>query len=184
MLRIKHLFKSFSTFELITIALVSALGIAVKPVVVPLAHMITAPLLLPGGAVAGGLYMLWVVLGAGLIKRKGTATIIGIVQALIVIVTGVFGTHGVLSIITYTVPGIAVDLSNMLMSKRAYKTEGFFTAGIAANTAGTIAATLLFFRLPLIPLLLGLCTAALSGGMGGLLAGKIVKELSKYNIYN
>ena len=47
--------KSFSVRELIVIAAMAALGVAIKPVVVPLVHLISAPLLSPGGALAGGL---------------------------------------------------------------------------------------------------------------------------------
>ena len=49
----KKLINKFSTFELVLIALSAALGIAVKPVIVPLVHIITGPLYIPGGAAAG-----------------------------------------------------------------------------------------------------------------------------------
>ena len=64
----------FSLFDLIIIAMMAALGIAIKPVVVPLAHIITGPLFIPSGAVAGGFYMMWLVLGLGLTGKRGTAT--------------------------------------------------------------------------------------------------------------
>ncbi len=57
--------KGFTVFELILMALLASIGIAAKPVVVPLAHMITVPLGIPGGAIAGGLYMFWIVLARG-----------------------------------------------------------------------------------------------------------------------
>lgn len=78
----------FSVFDLIIIAMISTLGIASKPVIVPLSHIITGPLLIPGGVVAGGFYMLWLVLGAGIVGKPGTATLIGVVQALMVFGTG------------------------------------------------------------------------------------------------
>ena len=61
--------KNYSVFNLIIIAVVSALGIATKPIVVPLIHIITGPLFIPGGALAGGFYMFWLVLGAGIVKK-------------------------------------------------------------------------------------------------------------------
>ena len=67
----------FSLFDLIIIAMMEALGIAIKPVVVPLAHIITGPLFIPSGAVAGGFYMMWLVLGFGLTGKRGTAFLIG-----------------------------------------------------------------------------------------------------------
>lgn len=102
--------KNYSVFNLIIIAVVSALGIATKPIVVPLIHIITGPLFIPGGALAGGFYMFWIVLGTGIVKKTGTGTLIGIVQGILVIATGTMGTHGIMSIISYTLPGIAVDI--------------------------------------------------------------------------
>jgi energy-coupling factor transport system substrate-specific component len=61
---------------------------------------------------------------------------------------------------------------------------GFFLLGLLANISGTYLSSLIFFRLPAIPLLLSLCTASLSGGLGGLIAYRIILELSKTNIIN
>lgn len=47
----------FPISDLVIIAILSALGIATKPIIVPLVHIITGPLYIPGGAVAGGFYM-------------------------------------------------------------------------------------------------------------------------------
>lgn len=84
----------FTTFDFILMALMAALGIATKPIIVPLTHMITGPLFVPGGAVAGGFYMMWIALAAGLVGKRGAATITAIIQALIVVATGTFGSHG------------------------------------------------------------------------------------------
>ena len=91
----KKLLSGFSLFQLIIIAMMASLGIAVKPVLAPLVQIITGPLYIPGGTIAGGIYMMFIVLGAGLVKRTGTATLISIVQAIMVVSTGIFGTHAV-----------------------------------------------------------------------------------------
>jgi len=169
----------FSMFELVVISLTAALGIAVKPIIVPLVHIITGPLYIPGGAAAGGFYMLWLVLGLGLTRKIGTGTLIGLVQALLVIITGAYGNHGAISIITYTVPGIMIDLGVKLLGKKFMTPTGFFILGLLANITGTMLSNLVFFRLPVIPLLLSLCAASLSGGLGGLIAYNIVKTLKK-----
>jgi len=49
-----------------------------------------------------------------------------------------------------------------------------------ANIGGSAMVNLVYFRLPLIPLLLSLCVAALSGGLGGILAFQIREQLWKY----
>ncbi len=170
--------KGFKVYELILIALMASLGIATKPVIVPLTHMLTGSLFIPGGAVAGGLYMFWIVLAAGLVNKRGTATLTSFTQALIVLVTGWFGSHGLVSIFTYTLPGLVVDLVYFLIRRKWTNVYEFFFAGILANVAGTYLSNLAFFRLPLVPLMLSLSCAMLSGGVGGLIAFKIYTSIN------
>ncbi len=173
---------NFSMFDLVIIALTSALGIAIKPIIVPLVHIVTGPLYIPGGAAAGGFYMLWIVLGLGITKKRGTPSLIGLVQALLVIISGVYGTHGALSIVTYTIPGVLTDIAAVLLGDKKFTLAGYFILGLTANITGTFLSSLVFFRLPLIPMLLVLSVAALSGGLGGLIAYKIVQQLEKTDI--
>jgi energy-coupling factor transport system substrate-specific component len=174
--------KGFTVFELILMALLASIGIAAKPVVVPLAHMITVPLGIPGGAIAGGLYMFWIVLARGLVKKNGAATITAFTQAIIVMVTGFMGSHGLLSIVTYTLPGIVVDLY-LLIFRRPLKTSlDFFVAGILANMAGAYMTIIVFFRLPLIPMLTSLSGAVISGGLGGIIAYRLYLSIIKTGV--
>ncbi len=173
----------FSVFDLIIIAMISALGIASKPVIVPLSHIITGPLLIPGGVVAGGFYMLWLVLGAGIVGKPGTATLMGVIQALAVFGTGVFGSHGAMSLLSYTFPGFAVDLLLLLIRHRVCCPLCAFLAGVAANVSGSALVNIIYFRLPLIPLILSLAVATLSGGLGGLVAFKIIQLVKKNNCF-
>ncbi len=170
-----RLLKGLKLYDLMVIALMAALGIASKPLIVPIAHMITGPLFIPGGAVAGGFYMMWIVLASGLVGKKGAATLTALVQALIVMVTGSFGSHGLASLITYSLPGILVDLFILVLRRPLKTNTDFFIGGILANMAGTYLSNLVFFRLPLVPLLLSLFTGILSGGIGGLIAYRIHK---------
>lgn len=171
-------------FDLVVIAMMASLGVAIKPVVVPLAHIITGPLYIPGGVIAGGFYMMWIVLGAGLVGRLGTATLISIVQAIMVISIGIFGTHGIMSLLTYILPGLAVDMVLLVLRHRGCCLGCCFVSGIAANVSGTFLVNLVFFRLPLIPLVLSLSSAALSGGLGGIIAYSVIKQFRKFNIGN
>lgn len=182
-LKPKEFFKKFTVFDLIIIAIVAALGIAMKPVIVPLVHIITGPLFIPGGAVAGGFYMMWIVVGAGLVGKRGAATLIAVVQAIIVIAIGVIGTHGIMSLVTYIAPGIAVELLLWVTRQRGDNIFACFFAGMAANVVGTLLSNFVFFKLPLIPLLLTLAGGALSGGLGGLLAYVIIRGFKRLNIH-
>ncbi|MDD4171057.1 MAG: ECF transporter S component [Syntrophomonas sp.] len=167
----------FSLYDLVIIAMMAALGVATKQIIVPLAHIITGPLFIPSGAVAGGLYMMWLVLGFGITGKRGTMTLICVVQAILVIATGILGSHGALSLITYTVPGILADIGLLLIGHRVCCLPCAFLAGLLANIGGTVMVNFVYFRLPLIPLLLSLSVAALSGGLGGLLAYKILQQI-------
>ncbi len=174
--------KDFSIMELVLIGLVAALGVATKPIVVPLVHIITGPLFIPGGAVAGGFYMLWIVLGAGIIKRRGAGTLIALTQALLVVVMGIYGTHGIVSILTYTLPGMAVDLVFLFSRNKVYTPLHYFLAGGLANLTGTLSVNWVFFQLPWIPLLLSLSVSLLSGGLGGLIAYQLAKRFESLHL--
>ncbi len=171
-----------SVFDLIIIAMISALGIASKAVVTPLSHVITGPLMVPGGVVAGGFYMLWLVLGAGIVGKPGVATLIGIVQALLVFGTGIFGSHGAMTLLSYTLPGLAVDLLFFLSRHQVCCLLCSFLAGLAANVSGAVLVNIIYFRLPFVPLVLSMAAAALSGGLGGIIAYKLLQILDKNNL--
>ncbi|HCF50623.1 MAG TPA: hypothetical protein DER60_10090 [Syntrophomonas sp.] len=178
----KALLANFGTFDLVVIAMMAALGVAVKPVVTALAHIITGPLVIPGGSLAGGFYMMWLVLGAALIKRRGTATLIGFVQSIMVIAAGVYGTHGIVSLLTYTLPGLTVDVLLWLTGQEPDEKLAMFTGGIGSNLCGVFLTNVVFFRLPLAPLLMALSAGALSGALGGLLAWMLADRLKRFNL--
>ncbi len=178
---LKRLLAGFSVYQLIIIALMAGLGVATKPIVVPLAHMITGPLYIPGGVIAGGFYMMWLVLGAGLVNKNGTATLISAVQAIMMVSLGIYGTHGLVSFFTYIIPGLAIDLL-LLFFKDPTKITPCFLGGIIANLSGTFLVNIVFFRLPAVPLILALSSASLSGGLGGIIAYSIIKQFENFDI--
>ena len=175
-------FNKFSVFDLVLLSLVAAAGIAVKPIVVSVSHLITGPLLIPGGALAGGFYMLFVVLGAALVGKRGSAFLICLVQCILVIASGVYGTHGIASLLTYVVPGLGVELVWLFTDSYGRSLIACFFGGIAANVTGVLLVNLVFFRLPFLPVILSAALAAFSGGIGGIIAWQIVKTIKKQNI--
>ena len=176
------LLQKFTVRELILIAAMAALGVAVKPIVVPLAHLVSTPLMIPGGAFAGGLYMMWLVVAFGLTGKRGSATLVGVIQAILVTVTGISGSHGIMSLVSYTLPGIAIDLGLLIMRHRACCLLCCVIAGLLANATGTAVVNLIFFSLPALPLALSLAVAAFSGAVGGIIAWELLKALRKYGI--
>ncbi len=164
-------------------ALMASMGIAIKVIIVPLAHIITGPLFIPGGVVAGGFYMAFLVLGEAITKKRGTATIIALLQAVVVTITGTLGSHGAASLFTYTLPGIAVDLLYLIIRQKPDQIFSCFFGGIIANVTGSFAVNLAIFNLSFVPLMLSLSTAALSGGLGGLIAHAITVNVKKLGIW-
>ena len=173
----------FKLTDYILIAMMAGLGIAIKPIIVPLAQIITGPLFIPGGVVAGGFYMMFLVLGTAATNKYGAATLVALVQAAIVTVTGILGTHGAASLFTYTLPGIAVDLFFLIIRHKGCCALCCFVAGVIANVVGSYAVNLAIFNLSFVPLMLSLCAAALSGGLGGLIAHSIAKNLRKLGVF-
>ena len=174
--------RGFSVKNLILISAMAALGLAMKAVVTPLIQLASAPLLIPGGSLAGGLYMMWLVMAAGTTGKRGASSLTGLVQAILVILTGIGGSHGALSLVSYTLPGLAIDLWLLVSRHRACCLMCSFVSCILANLCGTISVNLIFFRLPPIPLLLSLAAAAFSGGVGGVLSWRLLSALRKHDI--
>ncbi len=168
--------------DYVLMAMIASMGIAVKVIIVPLAHILTGPLFIPGGVVAGGFYMAFLVLGEAITQKHGTATIIALIQAVAVLITGTLGSHGAASLFTYTLPGIAIDLLYLLMRNKSSSLLFCFLGGVAANITGSLAVNLAIFNLSLIPLMLSLFAAALSGGIGGIIAYKIASNLRRLGI--
>lgn len=172
----------YSIYELVVMAIMASIGIAIKPIVVPITHLVTGPLMIPSGALAGGLYMMWLVIGYGIVQKVGTATIIAVIQALLVVITGVVGSHGAMGFITYIAPGLAMDLALVLLGHRVCCRGCAVVAGAVANVTGTACVNILFFQAPSAYLVLILSVAALSGCVGGLLGWELLKVIRQYHL--
>jgi energy-coupling factor transport system substrate-specific component len=175
------LLQRYSTRDLLYIAVMSSLGLAIKPVVTPIVHLVSAPLLIPGGSLAGGLYMLWMVLLLAIVRKPGAALLMGITQALVMVGLGYFGSHGAVSLISYTMPALVMELLWLLFhNPQQPTTHCLLNAG--ANITGALIVTSLVMRLPFLPTMLSLTAAAISGIIGGILSWKIYLELKKYRL--
>ena len=163
-------------------ALLAAMGIAVKTVITPLTHLLTGSLFIPGGVVAGGIYMLFLVLAVSLTGKLGSAVFCGFCQGVMVLIIGAGGSHGALSLVSYSLTGLSVDLVMLVMRHKGCCLLCCFFGGMAANLTGTLIVSAAFFGLPAIPLALSLAAAALSGGFGGALAWALTKELRKLRV--
>ena len=175
--------KAYSTQELLYIAVLAAFGLAIKPIVTPLIHLISAPLMIPGGSLAGGFYMMWTVLASIMVKRFGAAFLVGFIQAIVVLALGYFGNHGTISLISYSLPGLVIDIFSLFFVN---KENPFFCviATVLANITGTLVVVYLVMRLAFLPMIISLIAAMISGIIGGIIVFSIVKKLKKYSFIN
>lgn len=175
------LISKFSTRDLIVIAVMAAIGLSIKPVISPLSKLISTPLMLPGGSFAGGFYMMWMVLALALTGKPGAASIFGFIQAVVVLIMGSYGNHGALSLLTYTVPGLVLDLAAL-----AFRDKRLLICHLSlcalANITGAMIMALLIFRHPPVMLIVTLCTSLASGIIGGYLSWLIHFELRKLKL--
>ena len=179
---VRNFIKGFSIYQLMIITLLAALGIAIKTIIGPLVRLFTGPMFIPGGVVAGGIYMLFLVLAVSLTGKKSAGLLCGFVQALIVLITGFGGHHGPLTLVSYTLPGLTILVLLLLMRHDGCCNICCFFMGMLANLTGTLIIGAVFFALPWIPLLLSLCASSLSGGLGGLLSWTFTKQIKKLGV--
>ena len=168
---------SRTTLEDTFIILMAACGVGLKPVVGPLTRMLSSALFIPAGALGGMIYMVWPCLGLLVTRKTGTATAIGLLEAVIVLVTGIYGSHGILTLITYVVPCLVMD-GVFMLSGRGAITWLIFLPPACANCTGALLVGFLIMRMPVIPLLISLFPAFLAGGVSGFLARGLFQGLT------
>ncbi len=158
------------------IALMAALGLGTKQLVRPLVSLVTIPLLIPGGALAGGFYMLWLILTKRFVPKFGSGIFFGLVQALVVMIMP-FGSHGIFTFITYSLPGLAADIIEIIFRKMKSKWLTSMIEGALANLVGTIAVSSIIFELSVEVLLFVSLLALFSGNIGGIIAYLIITQI-------
>ncbi len=173
--------KRFTVRDLILIATFAAIGIAIKPIVGSIIKMVSTPLGIPGGSFAGGFYMMWLVLAVMIVGKPYTGTAFGLLQAIGVLIFGIAGNQGAISLITYTVPGVIADLL-MVCFRHRKRLPAHLTICALANLAGALISAVLIFRHP--PLILaGIGSLSLASGiLGGYLSFAIYTSLKKMRI--
>lgn len=168
----------FTLKELILMAMLAVMGMVLKPFLSPLFNLLTDFIRIPGGSAVAGISELFLVAAAALIGKKGTALITGLLQGLISLTTGISAAAGVLVLITYSLPGLAVDLVMLLpaFDRLSVKNRMMLAGGLGV-LAGAASTNVLYFRLPVIPFILFYAIGILSGAAGGWLACLIVHRL-------
>ena len=160
----------FTTLDLVYIALFAGIGIAIKPVTASIAGIIRTIIPLPGGSLLGIVYTFIIFTGAGLVKKTGAISLIGIIQAILVNLIG-FGSHGGLSLITFTLPCFFSDFISYLTGK-LNNIISYILAGGAFNSFGALLVIFLYQRATPTLLLILICggLSFIMGAIGGALS--------------
>lgn len=158
------------------IALFAALGIATKQVIQPLASMFTAPINVPAGSLAGGIYMLWPILARGIVNKRGGALLCSLFQSMVVFLSPI-GQHGIATFPVYLAPGLAIEIVFFVFGRYSHSPLSVVLAGMLANGVGTLLVATIILGWSGHVLILVLFLAFLSGTVGGVMAFGLLKSV-------
>ena len=171
-----------TTKDLVTIALLSALGGVLSTYIGYLGNLVNHIIGVPFGAgqFMAGLHVLWIVLAIAITKKKGSGTVTGLLKGVVELFTG--STHGVVIVVVSLMQGVAADavlFSDKAKEKRDYTT--YAVAGAISSATNVLIFQALFFSgIPLV-LIAMLCMLAGASGMifGGWLAIEMLEALEQ-----
>ncbi len=154
-----------TTKDLVTVALLSALGGALSTYIGYLGNLVNHIMGVPFGAgqFLAGLHVLWIVLAVGITGKKGVGTTTGLLKGTVEFFLG--STHGVIIIAVSLVQGILVD--TFLFTDRAKKSRSVIIYGLAGAVAAAsnviVFQSVFFSGVPWIMILMLCLLAAASG---------------------
>ena len=170
------------TKEIIFIALLCVLGLFSKQLVSPLANVLTDFIHIAGGSFSSGFSKVFLVVGAALVPGFGTATLMGFVQACLALAIGTSQAQGAFIFITYTVPGLIIDLFTLLYRKTSRNTplSYFILATMLSNGLNSFLTNALVFQFSGIALMCWSSLAFCSGILAGFLGYAVYERLKRY----
>jgi len=164
-----------TTRQLVFMALCLAFGLFAKSIVSPVTNAVTDFFRIPGGSAAMGFSLAFLIIGKQIAPLPWAASAMGFVQSLLALGLGMSSYQGAFVLITYTLPGIVVDLVYpVFRNQRSYFC---FFSGILSCLSGAFASNVLVFHLRGLPFILWLLLGALSGAVGGYCAYLISERL-------
>lgn len=170
--------QKITTLDAVFITLMAACGLALKPIVGPIGKIIGTIFFIPGGSFSGAVYMIWPMLAVLVVQTAGAALLVGLIEGVIVMITGIYGSHGVLSFVTYLMPCLMIDMGYFLLKNVNDKLAVFIPPALG-NTTGALLVGYFFLHLPNIPLLISLIPAFIFGAIGGYFSIKLYQLLIK-----
>ena len=165
-----------STMDLVTIALLSALGGGLSTYIGYLGNLINRIVGVPFGAgqFMAGLHVIWIVLAVGITKKKGVGTATGVIKGAVELFLG--STHGVVIVVVSLVQGIIVDA--VLFNDKTKENRDlipYMIAGGAAASSNVFVFQAFFFSG--VPIILILLLGMLAFGSGMIFGGYITLQM-------
>ncbi len=155
-----------STKDLVTIALLSALGGVLSTYIGYLGNLINHMFGVPFGAgqFMAGLHVLWIVLAVGITRKKGVGTATGLLKGVVELFLG--STHGIVIVVVSLAQGVLVDA--LLFSDKAKAERNVYVYSVAAaiaSASNVVVFQAFFFSGAPVILIIVLCMLAAASGI-------------------
>ena len=162
------------TRDLAIMAFVLVLGLFSKRIISPVTNLLTDFFRIPGGSAAVGFSLAFLLVGKQSVSVPFAGTLMGFVQSVLAVALGFSGYQGALALLTYTLPGLVLDLAAFLPVNGM---AGRILACVLSCVTSALMSNLLVFHLRGLSLVLWLLLAAVSGVFGGWLAHLVLQRI-------
>ena len=142
----------FDLWDLVLIALLSAVGGVLSTYVGYLGNLINRLFGVPFGAgqLIAGVHVLWPLLARAIIRKFGSGTMTGLIKGLVEFLSG--GTHGIVIVLVSVIEGLFIDVG-MSMSARRSLGVMMLSGAVASATNVFVLQAIYFANIPLALLL-------------------------------
>ncbi len=170
----------FSTKDLVTIALLSALGGVLSTYIGYLGNMVNHIIGVPFGAgqFMAGLHVIWIMLALGITRKKGAATATGLLKGIVELFLG--STHGIIIVVVSIIQGLIPDLVLFRDKTKTDRSPTMYAIAGGLSAASNVVVFYAFFLSGVPFVLLGmLCMLAAASGIifGGWLVLEMLESL-------
>ncbi len=166
--------------QLTLMAFCLLLGLLTKRIISPVTNVLTDFFRIPGGSASVGFSLAFLVIGREAVPFFGSATLMGLIQGLLALAMGMSGYQGPLAVFTYTLPGLIIDCSALVMKNRGL--PYFLCASVLSCIGSALLSNILVFHLTGAAQALWLLLAACSGLIGGSCAYLLHSRVKKFVI--
>lgn len=169
--------RKLELYELVFMALCCVFGLFSKGLISPVTSILTDFIRIPGGCVSTGFSLMFLVIATAVVDKPGVGTIMGFIQGILALLLGKTGYQGVLAILTFTFPGVIIDIVNICYRKK--NIQYFLLSSMTGNIASAFLSNLLVFHFESLTLFLWLLLATCSGIATGFVAIILFKFIIK-----